>query len=42
MIDHPAAGTYRVRAQRDGYRAWEREVPVAADARVEVVIELER
>ena len=42
VIDHLAAGTYRVRAQRDGYRAWEREVPVASDARVEVVIELER
>jgi len=42
VIDHLASGVYRVRAQRGGYRPWEREVQVALNDRVEVVIELER
>ena len=42
VIDHLGAGPYRVRAQRPGYRPWMREVQVALNERVEVVIELER
>ena len=42
VIDHLAAGAYRLSARRAGYRPWEREVQVALNDRVEVVIELER
>jgi hypothetical protein len=41
VIDHLAAGPYRLSARRAGYRAWEREVHVALNERVEVVIDLE-
>jgi len=42
VIDRLAAGAYRLSARRAGYRPWEREVQVALNDRVEVVVELER
>jgi formylglycine-generating enzyme required for sulfatase activity/uncharacterized caspase-like protein len=34
-------GVYRIRARKAGYKDWEREVPVAANQRAEVVIDIE-
>jgi hypothetical protein len=42
VIDHLRAGAYLVSARHAGYRPWEREINVALNDRVEVVIDLER
>jgi uncharacterized caspase-like protein len=42
VIDHLASGAYRVSARRTGYRLWEREVQVALNDRVEVIVDLQR
>ena len=41
VVANLAAGSYRVRAQRPGYKAWERDVRVVAQQRAEVTIDLD-
>ena len=42
VIDRLAAGSYTLSGRRSGYRPWRREVQVALNDRVEVVIDLEQ
>ncbi|MBI3625156.1 MAG: SUMF1/EgtB/PvdO family nonheme iron enzyme, partial [Candidatus Rokubacteria bacterium] len=41
VVDNLPVGTYRVKARKAGYREWQREVQVAANARVEMAIDIE-
>ena len=41
VIDRLAAGAYRVRGEREGYRLWEREVQVGTSERAELTIDPE-
>jgi peptide/nickel transport system substrate-binding protein len=41
VISNLPVGTYQVRAKREGYKAWERNVEVVASQRIEVAIDIE-
>jgi len=41
VLGNLVAGTYRVKARKEGHRDWEREVQVAGNRRAEVVIDIE-
>jgi formylglycine-generating enzyme required for sulfatase activity len=41
LVENVAAGTYRVRAVKPGHKPWEREVQVAANQRLNVMIDIE-
>ncbi len=42
LVSNLPVGSRRVKASKDGYKAWEREVDVAANVQTDVVIDLER
>jgi len=41
IVGNLAVGSHRVKAQKQGYKAWEREVQVAANQRSEVLVDLD-
>ena len=41
LVEQLGAGHYRLRANKGGYKPWEREIQVAADRRSEVMIDIE-
>ena len=41
VVDNLPVGAHRVRARKQGYKDWERDVTIAANQRVELVIDIE-
>jgi formylglycine-generating enzyme required for sulfatase activity len=41
LVSDLAVGSYRLQAKREGYKPWEREVQVVANARADLVIDIE-
>src|SRR5262249_59427801 len=41
LVEQLGAGHYRLRANKGGYKPWEREIQVAANRRSEVMIDIE-
>ena len=41
VVENLTAGSYRIRAQKNGYKTWERDIRVVANQRAEVTIDLD-